>query len=151
MGFDRYGGYNGLDPEGGSGRNSLASHVLSNGETIWDLSGNVAEWVGWTVNFSNFDLGPTTCNNAWTEIPLFNCAALAAADYMPGNPAGIPAADYTSASYSIGAILGGTGGAGMRGGYFNLYEHFNGIFALELNTTPTASRTWAGFRCVYRP
>ncbi len=38
-------GYNGATPEYGTGRDSKAELVLSNGETIWDLSGNVRQHV----------------------------------------------------------------------------------------------------------
>jgi len=34
-------GYNGADPEKGMNRNIRASHILSNGNRIYDFSGNV--------------------------------------------------------------------------------------------------------------
>ena len=38
-------GYNGADPEKGSGRNAKAKLTLSNNQTIWDIAGNVWEHV----------------------------------------------------------------------------------------------------------
>ncbi|MCX6740905.1 MAG: hypothetical protein NTY61_00705, partial [Candidatus Parcubacteria bacterium] len=38
-------GYNGADPEKGSGRNAKAMLTLSNNQTIWDIAGNVWEHV----------------------------------------------------------------------------------------------------------
>jgi len=45
VGLDDACGYNGPDPEKGINRNSKAKLILSNGEEIWDLSGNVWEHV----------------------------------------------------------------------------------------------------------
>jgi hypothetical protein len=44
-------GYNGSNPDFGSGRSDsgTASLTLDNGEEIWDLSGNVLEWVDWDM------------------------------------------------------------------------------------------------------
>ncbi|NCS97546.1 MAG: hypothetical protein GW762_03085, partial [Candidatus Pacebacteria bacterium] len=37
-------GYNGTDPEYGTGRDTKAKYTLSNGSEIWDMSGNVWDW-----------------------------------------------------------------------------------------------------------
>ncbi len=43
------GSYDGADPEGGTGRDTKARHVLSNGQQMWDVSGNISEWVDWKI------------------------------------------------------------------------------------------------------
>jgi len=45
VGINDDGSYDGANPEYGTGRNTKAELTLSNGETIWDFSGNVEEWV----------------------------------------------------------------------------------------------------------
>src|SRR5690606_22739929 len=99
----------------GAGKEQRRVLTLSNGQEIWDLAGNIMEWTDWTLGGS-LALGPTTCSATRTEIPSVSCAALAAADYMPNNPAGIAAASYDS-TYGLGFFTGGTSGAAVRGGW----------------------------------
>ena len=49
-------GYNGPDPDKGLNRNIRASHVLSNGNRIYDFAGNVWE-------HTMFDINDTLMNN----------------------------------------------------------------------------------------
>ncbi len=42
-------GYDGTDPEYGTGRDEKAKLVLSNGNEVWDLSGNVWHWTAGTI------------------------------------------------------------------------------------------------------
>ena len=44
-----------------SGKEQKRTFTLSNGEVIWDLSGNVFEWVDWSYTTAGPQLGPTTC------------------------------------------------------------------------------------------
>lgn len=121
------------------------THTLSNGEVIWDFAGNLLEWVDWGLG-GVFNSGPTSCAGGNVEIPNVSCGALAAADYMPGNPGGITAIHYNS-TYGLGRFTGGSGGAAVRGGYFNS-GWFAGPFRLDLSFTSLNSAI--GFRCVYR-
>jgi len=41
VGLTAYGGYDGIDPDKGVNRNQRAIHVLSNGNKIYDFSGNL--------------------------------------------------------------------------------------------------------------
>jgi len=45
VGYNDSCGYNGADPEKGINRNPKAKFILSNGQEIWDLAGNVWEHV----------------------------------------------------------------------------------------------------------
>ncbi|MDC1174171.1 fibronectin type III domain-containing protein [Bacteriovoracaceae bacterium] len=141
-------GYNGADPESGTGRDTKAKHVLSNGEEIWDLAGNVWEWVDWSLG-GGLTSGPISCTAAWTELPDVACGALAAADYMPDNPSGQTASTY-NAGFGLGRLYGGAGGATLRGGRWN-NGTIAGAFTLALNYAPSHTGTSVGFRCVYRP
>ena len=128
----------------GSGWEQRRRHTLSNGQTIWDFSGNVWEWVDWSLGGA-LTSGPTSCSSA--EFPSVSCGALSAAEYMPGNPGGAPAANYNR-DYGLGYFYGGSGGAALRGGYWDAGTN-TGAFTLVLYSGP--SFTSFGFRCVFRP
>jgi hypothetical protein len=98
----------------GSGWEQKRTHTLSNGQVIWDFSGNISEWVDWSMA-GGLTGGPTSCLVGWSEFPDVACTDLAAADYMPLNPAGISSASYNS-TYGLGQFFGGIGGATRRGG-----------------------------------
>lgn len=119
----------------GSGKEQKRTFTLSNGEVIWDFSGNVFEWTDWTLG-GNLVYGPTSCTAAWIEFPNVSCAEVAAGDFMPGNPAGVPAANYDSV-YGLGRFHGGTGGATARSGSWSFGANV-GAFMIYMNSTPTS-------------
>ena len=123
------------------------THVISTGEEIWDLGGNVWEWIDWTLG-GTLDAGPITCNAAWEEFPIVACGALPAAEYLAGNPGLIVAANYDT-NYGLGRFWGGAGGATVRGGSWS-HGGNSGIFALYLGLPSGTFATSRGFRCVYR-
>jgi hypothetical protein len=123
--------------------------TLSNGQVIWDFAGNAWEWVDWSLG-GGLTLGPINCNNSWMQLPAVSCAGLAAADYMPDNPAGNNPTLYDS-RHALGQVYGGTDGTAIRGGYF-AYANNGGVFALVLgNNSGLTFATNTGFRCVFRP
>jgi hypothetical protein len=144
--------YNGtgnkIDQVAGSGKEQRRTLKLLNGETIWDFSGNVWEWNDWSIG-GELENGPKTCLKAWVELPDVNCSGLSAIDFMPGNPSGQESSKYNS-KFGLGKVLGGTGGAPLRGGRWS--EGINaGPFNLVLSNSYNASFAYVGFRCVYRP
>lgn len=138
-------GYNSAtDPDSGTGRNARAKHTLSNGQEIFDISGNVYEWTDWDAATIGFQTGPTSCPVlGFEELPTVACGALASADYDTDNGA------YTSVQ-GVGQFYGGSGGAALRGGFWSS-STFAGAFTLSLGSSPTHANSSFGFRCVYRP
>ncbi len=132
----------------GSGWEQKRTHTLSNGTVLWDIAGNVWEWIDWSLG-GGLTSGPTSCVNAVTELPDVSCGALSAADYLPDNPSGQTASSYNS-SYGLGTFFGGTGGTAYRGGCWGDNTEA-GIFTLKLATGTTNTFSCVGFRCVYRP
>lgn len=150
---DPYNGTLNLVTDGvGTGTEQKRTLEFSWGDTIWDFSGNNAEWIDWTSG-GVIDYAPSAChtygNWASVEFPVFACGGLVSTDYMPGNPASIAPASYNSA-YGVGAFqYGGAAGTAIsRGGAVNFAK--SGVFFYGHNLT-TDSWGGTGFRCVYRP
>ena len=147
-------GYDGNNPEAGTGRNFKARHVLSNGEHIWDLSGNVAEWVDWKVAptqkaYSSADGAPLLL---FRELNLLD-RLISLTDEMFPNSWQPSQASYGSGQ-GIGQYYAGdsaSGGAAFRGGSYNDNLWRAGIFYLNLDLADTETSAALGFRCAYRP
>lgn len=125
------------------------THTLKNGEEVWDLSGNVFEWVDWSSIDDSFTLGPQKCSSHWAEVNAFNpnsCTegpVMSTDDYMP------LVSENTSAQ-NIGRVIGGNGGATYRGSYYNL-GNTGGLFTFSFTSTLSSQGAHIGFRCVWRP
>jgi formylglycine-generating enzyme required for sulfatase activity len=149
---------NGLNCQYNTGADSCASHGdflykrtlrLSNGEEIWDFSGNVWEWVDWNRDSTGFNLGPTNCTPSPAEFPdVVTNTCYTSGDLLPHQV--FPATSNGSSMEAFGRFLGGPGGASRRGGGWS--DGLNaGTFALALNASSTNTFSDLGFRCVYRP
>lgn len=118
--------------------------ILSNGNTIWDLTGNISEWIDWTMDPGLQPAPACSTQYDWQEFPNLNCASMAAADYLP-----------THVAYDhfrgVGQILGGSGDAPMRGGGIYYGTTVPGVFTLNLANSVDYMGLDVGFRCVYRP
>lgn len=142
-------GYNASGPDSGTSRsdNGTASLTLTNGREIWDLSGNVWEWVDWTLGGG---LGSTpSCASGAREFPAVNCGPLSSNDYLPENPSGQTPANYDS-SFGLGRFIGGSGGTVRRGGHWAV-GGLAGAFTLNIGNSSGYNSSILGFRCVYRP
>ena len=143
---------------GGSGGDwnlEKRTHNLSNGEVIWDIGGNVWEWV--KDNNSN-SYGTYSYISQITFITHPNSYALSGGSTTAARIAKDqfgPFEDYTSLS-SID--YGGLGygfvnsdvGAVLRGGVW-YDDTYSGVFAANLFNGPSFSSFDLGFRCVFRP
>ena len=134
---DPYNGTGNTSGDGvGTGWEQKRTLTLSNGNVVWDIAGNVWEWVDWTP--------PTTCTASWTELPSVSCGTdLATTDYMPSH------ASYDSTK-GMGLFYGAAGGAALRGGPWGAGT-YAGAFTLRLSYSPSITSPNLGFRCVYRP
>jgi type II secretory pathway pseudopilin PulG len=135
-------GYSGTNQTTGEQRRTL---TLTNGEIIWDFSGNVWEWTPATV--SGVGNQPGDAGSAWRE---WN--ALVVPGSLSPNPypsyANPTASSWTS-SQNIGQILSNSTDATLRslrrGGAWNSGAGA-GVFALGLTSTPSTTSTFFGFR-----
>ena len=138
-----------------SGEEQRRVLILSNGEKIWDMAGNVSEWVDWNIDpamkaYLSID---GTTSALWKEINIID-ANISLGQYME------PAAwlpfyhPSINSSNGIGKYWAGynnSGGAAQRGGNFSSGGSA-GIYALQLqNSASNYSGSELGFRCSFVP
>ncbi|MFA5318116.1 MAG: SUMF1/EgtB/PvdO family nonheme iron enzyme, partial [Patescibacteria group bacterium] len=125
-----------------AGQASLRTHVLPNGQIIWDIAGNAAEWVD---ELSNADEQPTDAIPAseWLEYSAItkyaNMSYIRPSDYTltSANGAGMLYTDYSAGSATRGAVRGGSYLSGEKAG----------VFGLDLSHAPSYAGDEVGFRC----
>jgi hypothetical protein len=139
------------DPYFGTGNVSPSiekrTHTLSNGEVIWDLSGNVWEWTSDTI------LGQDKPNNSsgniwqqWTAISNFGTLSY---DLTRPSNTSWNSSQNMGQIYSDGTSTNNTTFAFRRGGNWGI-SSFAGVFTLSLAGAPSDTFTPLGFRCVLR-
>jgi len=119
---------------GGANKSQMRTHVLSNGEVIWDLSGNVWQWTDDLCGV------PWNTNAGWLE--WTNSGLTDWEKYYAGPDGSL------SSTNGVGKYYGCTadGNAFKRGGYWSITSYC-GVFTLHLHATPAYSYTHIGFRC----
>lgn len=130
------------------------THTLSNGEVIWDLSGNVWEWVNWQVppaNKAHIAANPINTDQGWKDFKDLDTKITSTDEMRPSTWQ----STFLTATRAEG--LGGyyagintTGGAALRGGNW-LYGINAGIFTLNLANLSSNASSGFGFRCAYHP
>jgi len=131
-------------------------HTLSNGEKIWDLSGNYYDNVDFPVTptlkayYSGIPITPTS-TQVWIDFKEIDTNAgpndvMKPSTWQPffSNLTG----DNGIGKYWSG--LNNSGGNGRRGGHWN-YGVNAGIYNLRLSGATWYSAPEVTFRCVYRP
>jgi formylglycine-generating enzyme required for sulfatase activity len=118
---------------------------------LWDLSGNVWEWVDY---YNGYDK-PTPATTAWYEF-----TAITGSTVMPKTmlvPTNAVKAwwsnSWNGATNGIGQMYPSTQGSGgglLRGGSRDNGTSA-GVFAVNLYNDPTLTNLNVGFRCVFRP
>ena len=138
-GRDTFCSYNGDDPE--QGDNPKARHILSNGEFIYHVSGNVSEWVKGRNVYKGKEGGRPMSIYKYRDSLLrlspkysyFHC-------------------DKLNSFCGLGYYMRGKGAprrAIIRGGYSR--DGYSGVFSVNLSFGPLISFYSVGFRCVLRP
>ena len=134
-------GFFGTGNVSGNQRRTL---TLSNGEVIWDLSGNVTEWTSGQLTGNQ----PGIAGFAWRD---WN-SVQGSVSYSP-SPApnyGTPAASAWTSLHGIGQVYSSTSDATLRGflrgGAYTYGATNPGVFALYLAYAPTSTATNIGFR-----
>ncbi|MCB1318984.1 MAG: hypothetical protein KDK34_01960 [Leptospiraceae bacterium] len=120
------------------------THTLSNGEIIWDFSGNVWEWIDWTVTTDK--ACPVAAFAEFTGCVTYT-ASMPETGFKPSH------ATFDS-TYGIGQYYAGNngvGGAALRGGDYSTGVTNAGIFALSLGQNGAAASMLYGFRCTLNP
>lgn len=133
---------------GNSSGNQRRTLTLSNGQVIWDLSGNATEWTDALISGSQLGLASDSgyVQRQWTT----NNLAMNNFPYT-SNPASIsPTAATYNAAQGIGTVQSyyneTAQTAYLRGGSFSTTVANAGIFYLTLHRGPTTSSGEIGFR-----
>lgn len=114
------------------------THNLSNGNVIWDLGGNLWEWI--YEDFGDLPISPTV-TSGWKEftnvaVGLNNISLFGSVD------------PTRSSTEGIGQVYGGSAGAIHRGGYYSNLAPA-GIFTTGFQDTAGTSAATLGYRCVF--
>lgn len=125
--------------------NQRRTHILSNGEVIWDLAGNVWEW---TSYFNDSD--KPNAGVSWIEYSgISSSTSMPATDLAPNNAIKSFWNDGWNSAQSIGRYFPGPNGSGgglLRGAVWS-DNLISGLFSAFLHRAPTGSDPLAGFRC----
>ncbi|UMX47940.1 MAG: NYN domain-containing protein [Candidatus Nealsonbacteria bacterium DGGOD1a] len=135
---------------GGNNKSQLRVHALSNGNTVWDIAGNVWEWTDAIISqvdqpgIGN-DGGATVAN--WGEWNVAYYLTGAAANSRPPDD-GWTGANGIGRLYTYGRdeTATTTYRAFLRGGDWGSTS-YAGVFALYLYDSPAGTYSHFGFRC----
>ena len=141
------------DPcDGSTWHSQRRTHTLSNGEVVWDIGGNVYEWVKDTntVNYGS-DLGIAQITDATHPTPGSLSGGTTMTERKAKGHFG-PSGDYTGldsdpwGGLGFGRLTGSVGGVSRGGSII-----FGGVFTVDLASSVSSKFYAHGFRCVYRP
>lgn len=126
-------------------------HTLSNGQIIWDFAGNIWEWVDDALTLGQQYVNFNGQSTGWYEYNGSPALDFSSAIYFPYSLAG-PKGVYNSTNgigkaYISPSINSNQIASFIRGGCFN-NGFTSGVFALQLNISPTPTNSLVGFRCV---
>lgn len=163
-------GYDGANPEKGTGRNARAKFTLSSGEEIYDISGNVLEHVKVDASDTLISLAEQPEATDGVTNPLSDSDGFNWSDFTTGGglsrwlvnngtepPLGYdvfrPSNSSWNASQGMGRIYHSSNSANatetrvfLRGGGWG-YGTYAGAFALYLDWNTATQYYYVGFRC----
>jgi len=154
--------YNGDWSESGSFRDTKALLSLSNGESVWDFSGNVMEWTTYNIDCTAghnpcanmpYDSSPTS---EYIELPMINTTGSLNYDLLR------PINDTYNSNHGVGKFLSDYDLPTPNDSIWNLLHPLirggdandinnAGVFAGYTAHSPSASTLSVGFRCTYSP
>lgn len=130
----------------------LSGHLLTSGDVIFDLSGNIGEYVDYTLG-GEMDYFENSCPSSWESLFDNGCNTLDTSHYLPGQTY----ASTDSKIYGLGRIINYPQGVISRGGSYSYGLNGQaalesvGVFLMSTNDSLGRGYTSVGFRCVYRP
>jgi prepilin-type N-terminal cleavage/methylation domain-containing protein len=140
------------DPYFGTGNVSPSierrTHTLSNGETIWDISGNVWEWTSDTIQGKDQPTG-TTPGFTWRQFTALTSYGTLSYDLTRPSNTSWNSSQNMGQIFSDGTSTNTTTFAFLRGGRWNSSANA-GVFALYLSVPPSNTSPRIGLRCVLR-
>jgi len=139
-------GYEGTGNSGFS--RERRTHTLSNGEVIWDLSGNVWEWTNNTILGKDQPTGSSTGFNWRQYTAITNYGTLSYDLTRPSNSTW-NSTQNMGQIYSDGTSFNNIAFAFLRGGAWG-DTSIAGVFTLRLVDAPSDTHVGFGFRCVVR-
>jgi hypothetical protein len=132
----------------GTGNNGFSierrTHTLSNGQTIWDLSGNVWEWTNNTIMGVDKPTGDNEFNSEFTAMTGYGTLSYDLT--RPSN--NIWNSNKNMGRYSSGSTTGGPSSF-TRGGQWNDTTN-TGVFTLSIWPPSGLTSLYYCFRCVVR-
>jgi hypothetical protein len=144
------------DPYNSTGNSGFSAekrtHFLSNGEVVWDLSGNVAEWTNNTITGSNKPKNSSgdPSFQDWQEWSSVNNLGSLSYDLLkPSNSSWNNSNNV--GSYIASDLTGGTSVFARGSSVQNiLYSGGGGVFSLNLQYDSQSGVGDTGFRCIMR-
>jgi hypothetical protein len=123
--------------------------ALSNGQLLWDISGNIYHWV------SDLKSELTSASAALATAGWATITSASTTDDKLLTAVARISATVTSATSFTGSYYGGTGGGVIRGGgrvqFSSGTEDTAGVSGAYFGNAVTATDGYLGFRCVYMP
>lgn len=136
-------GYYGTGNSSGNQRRTL---TLSNGEVIWDLSGNVEEWTSGQIS------GGQPGASGWNYREWNSVEGTGSLSPNPFRSFGNSTANTWTRSKGIGSLYSNSDDTSLRGfrrgGYWSRGS-FAGVFTLEVFRPPASPFTSIGFRVAH--
>jgi formylglycine-generating enzyme required for sulfatase activity len=133
----------------GSGKEQRRTFTLSNGEVVWDMAGNVYEWVK-DNNTTTFE------TDNWISQLLSSNGITGTVGGLTGNAKYLfgPSGNYSSLNTGQYGGLGYgwvnyNAGAVLRGGYRGNFM-YSGVFYVNLINDPAYLYGHVGFRCTFQ-
>jgi hypothetical protein len=132
----------------GTSRDTKAKHVLANGSEVWDMGGNVMEWVLWKTQSNTTSTVQNTVDQSVADINYCSDG-----EVIMGNCPGITAGDLVPLDGTLSSVekIGLITGLGAPTANIGTLRGYQGIYGFNRAWDAFDNEAEFGFRCVYRP